>query len=79
MDPVSPDHYKAGAKCPHCGKELDCIDFTQHMGFLLGNAMKYIWRCGRKDDPMVDLKKARWYLVHAIENHAPTGEDLKEE
>ena len=32
------------------------------MGFNLGNALKYIWRCDLKKDAIEDLKKARWYI-----------------
>lgn len=38
------------------------------LGFSLGNAVKYIARCGRKGDMLEDLKKARWYLDHTIES-----------
>jgi hypothetical protein len=39
------------------------------LGFLLGNAVKYISRAGKKDTAKLleDLKKARWYLDKAIE------------
>lgn len=38
------------------------------LGFLLGNAIKYISRAGKKDPAKLveDLEKARWYLDHAI-------------
>jgi hypothetical protein len=32
------------------------------MGYNLGNAVKYIWRCDLKRDAIEDLKKAIWYL-----------------
>jgi len=41
---------------------VECIEITKHMNFTLGNAMKYIWRCGAKGDPVKDLKKAIEYL-----------------
>lgn len=37
------------------------------LGFSLGNAVKYISRAGKKGDALEDLKKAAWYLQHAIE------------
>lgn len=39
------------------------------LGFLLGNAVKYISRAGKKDPTKLveDLEKARWYLDKAIE------------
>jgi hypothetical protein len=43
-----------------------CIDFLeshpQYCGFHLGNAIKYLWRCGNKGDAIEDLQKAHWYL-----------------
>jgi hypothetical protein len=45
---------------------VECIQITEHMGFNLGNAIKYIWRANEKGDPMVDLMKARWYVEREI-------------
>jgi len=36
------------------------------MNFCLGNAIKYIWRAGKKGQPIEDLKKAKWYLDREI-------------
>jgi hypothetical protein len=41
---------------------VECIQITEHMGFNLGNAVKYIWRSDLKGDAIEDLKKARWYI-----------------
>ena len=41
---------------------IECIQITEHMGFCLGNAVKYIWRADLKADAIEDLKKARWYI-----------------
>ena len=46
---------------------IDCIQVTEHMGFNLGNAIKYIWRCDLKKDAIEDLKKAIWYIEREIE------------
>ena len=27
---------------------IECIQITEHMGFNLGNALKYIWRCDHR-------------------------------
>lgn len=40
------------------------------LGFCLGNAVKYICRAGQKDDAVVDLKKAQWYLTREIERRS---------
>lgn len=46
---------------------IECIQITEHMGFCLGNAIKYIWRAGEKhESPIEDLKKARWYIDREI-------------
>lgn len=41
---------------------VECIQITEHMGFNLGNAVKYIWRADLKHDAIEDLQKARWYI-----------------
>lgn len=46
---------------------IECIEITKHMGFNLGNAVKYIWRCDLKKDAIEDLRKARQYLDIEIE------------
>lgn len=51
---------------------VECITVTEHMNFNLGNAVKYIWRVGLKsDDPVTDLKKARWYIDREIARLQP--------
>ena len=56
-DPVNnPKHYTGHQS------GIECIQITEHMGFNLGNALKYIWRCDLKKDAIEDLKKARWYI-----------------
>lgn len=45
---------------------VECIQITEHMGFNLGNAVKYIWRADLKEDALEDLKKAKWYLDREI-------------
>jgi hypothetical protein len=52
----SPDHYKSG--------KLEAIDVIEQfkLDFCLGNAIKYILRTGKKDDPRQDIDKAIWYL-----------------
>lgn len=63
-----PSHYTSSpAICSDCGHSIECIDITQHMGFNLGNATKYIWRCDLKNDAIEDLHKARQYLDFEIE------------
>jgi len=45
---------------------VECITVTEHMGFNLGNAMKYIWRADLKNDALEDLQKAKWYIEREI-------------
>ena len=46
---------------------IDCIKITEHMGFNLGNAIKYVWRSDLKNDAIEDLNKAIWYIQREIE------------
>ncbi|ALF01426.1 hypothetical protein SEA_LILPHARAOH_47 [Mycobacterium phage LilPharaoh] len=63
-----PAHYTSSpAQCSECGHPIECIDITQHMGFCLGNATKYIWRCDLKNDAIEDLRKAIQYIEFEIE------------
>ena len=56
-----PSHYKSHPS------GIECIQITEHMGFCLGNAVKYIWRADLKDDAIQDLQKAAWYINREIE------------
>lgn len=46
---------------------VECIQITEHMGFCLGNAVKYIWRADLKGNAVEDLRKARFYIDREIE------------
>ena len=56
----SPAHYKAGG--------IETIDFIEakHLGYNLGNVVKYISRADYKGKNLEDLKKAEWYLKREI-------------
>lgn len=47
---------------------IQCIEITRHMSFNLGNAVKYLWRHGKKDPEKAieDLKKAVFYIEDEI-------------
>lgn len=61
-DPVNqPAHY-TGHK-----SGIECIQITEHMGFNIGNAVKYLWRCDLKNDAIEDLEKSVWYIKREIE------------
>ena len=61
-DPVNnPKHYTdhpSGA---------ECIEIAEHMNFCRGNALKYLFRAGEKNDEIEDLKKAKWYIDREIQ------------
>lgn len=46
---------------------IECIDVVEHMGFNLGNAVKYIWRADFKGDSNEDLRKAIWYIERELQ------------
>lgn len=57
----NPSHYTEG-------REYEPIDVIQDwdLDFLLGNALKYISRAGRKNSETEDLRKAVFYLSRRI-------------
>nr|DAR14414.1 MAG TPA: nucelotide kinase [Caudoviricetes sp.] len=63
----NPKHYRQHAH--------ECIEFTMHMNFNLGNAFKYIWRHKEKNG-REDLEKAIWYLERQRDD-APKFKKLK--
>jgi hypothetical protein len=61
-DPVNhPKHYT------NHPSGIECIQVTEHMGFNLGNAIKYVWRADLKADALEDLRKAVWYIEREIQ------------
>lgn len=58
-----PDHYKSKSG-------LEAIDVIEafNLNFCLGNAVKYILRCGKKDAAVQELQKAKWYIDREINN-----------
>ena len=59
-----PDHYGGKDNPYEAIKIIEAWDLDFH----LGNAVKYIARCGKKTpDPLEDLKKAKWYIDRAIQ------------
>ena len=46
--------------------KIECIEITRHLDFNRGCAIKYLWRCGKKDSVNQELKKAIWYLNDEI-------------
>ena len=56
---------------------VECITITEHMNFCLGQAMRLIWICDAKGDPIRNLEKARWYIDREIARRK--GDTLQEE
>lgn len=55
---------------PHYTKHpsgVECITITEHMGFNIGNAIKYLWRADEKGAALDDLRKAIWYINREID------------
>jgi len=60
-DPVnSPAHYTSHPS------GIEAITLCEHENFCLGNALKYLLRCGKKGDAVQDLRKAIWYIEREI-------------
>lgn len=57
-----PKHYQ--------GNGLEAIEVIEafNLNFNLGNAVKYILRCGKKDNDLQELNKAIWYLERELKN-----------
>lgn len=63
-----PKHYTSDAS------GVECIQVARHRNFNVGNAIKYLWRAGLKQDAdkesiqkeIEDLNKAVWYIIDEI-------------
>ena len=65
-----PKHYRSHPS------GVECITITEHMGFNLGNVIKYVWRADEKGSAIQDLEKARWYLDREIKRRTESGDTL---
>ena len=59
-----PSHYAKGRRF-----EPKDVIADWELGFNLGNALKYISRCGRKGDPVEDLQKAKEFIDFEISEY----------
>jgi hypothetical protein len=57
-----PTHYGGKDNPYEAIKVIEAWD----LGFCLGNTIKYIARCGKKDNEVQELEKALWYLKREI-------------
>jgi len=55
-----PNHYNENLS------GVECIEVVERMNFNLGNAVKYIWRAGLKENIEENLKKAVWYIKREL-------------
>jgi hypothetical protein len=65
-DPINPAHYD-GTACAQIGERLTGNSYQ---------VLKYNWRLGKKDDPVIEVGKSIWYLDREIliagQGFAPT-------
>lgn len=64
-----PKHYTSD----DCG--VEAIEVTSLLPACISNAVKYVWRCGKKDEDLQELKKALWYINYSIDNDLPSFVD----
>lgn len=55
-DPINPAHYD-GTACAQIGERLTANSYQ---------VLKYNWRLGKKDDPVIEVGKSIWYLDREI-------------
>lgn len=63
-----PAHYEANGP-------FECIELAETAVFNIGNMIKYVFRHRDKDDPLEDLRKARWYLRRQLTKGARAKAD----
>jgi hypothetical protein len=64
-----PQHYTSHPS------NVECIQVTRHMGFNLGNVLKYVWRADLKGKAIEDLEKAQFYLADEIQRRKKLNEE----
>ena len=64
-----PKHYTSD----DCG--VEAIEITSLLPACISNAVKYVWRCGKKDEDLQELKKALWYINYSLDNDLPSFVD----
>ncbi len=68
---IRPDYYRVRVKCSDGGShEVECFALIDALGldFYLGNALKYLFRIGRKSpDRVSDMRKVKTYAQQALE------------
>lgn len=57
-----PVYYNSNGLSPNQAFEQGLISNEEFIGFIKGNVIKYVVRCGKKGDPIDDIHKAISYL-----------------
>jgi len=65
-DAINPAHYQSESGVEAIDAILAALGDEQFKGYLRGNAMKYLFRCERKDSPLENVQKCAWYVKRLI-------------
>ena len=57
-----PNYYDGNGLSPIDSMQQGLVSKEEYIGFLKGNVIKYVVRCGKKDDAISDINKAIHYL-----------------
>ena len=71
-----PAHYMDGGIETIDYIKAKCMKDNGYMGYLRGNALKYLSRAGIKDDTIQDLKKVLWFVNKMISELEVNNEDI---
>lgn len=58
-----PTYYKGDGLSPIDSMKQGLVSHEEYIGFLKGNIIKYVVRCGKKEDAVSDINKAIHYLT----------------
>lgn len=62
MKSEEPVYYNSNGLSPNQAFEQGLISNEEFVGFIKGNVIKYVVRCGKKGNPIDDINKAISYL-----------------
>ena len=64
---VDPEHYKNAGTHSLCGGPIEVKDVSGGLMSFPGQALQYILRAGKKDDPVQEYRKAVTFLQFEID------------
>jgi len=67
-DPVRPKHYADVDGVPTIRFFEEATSFEGYKGYLQLTAIKYLYRLDNKDEPLINIRKAKWF-VEKLEEH----------